>query len=48
MELTDERKKCFRRYFDDVDVRRQANLEFANFFGGREGFHDVDSFKGQR
>ncbi|KAH1231862.1 hypothetical protein GmHk_09G024656 [Glycine max] len=48
VELTDERKKCFRRYFDDVDVRRQANLEFANFFGGREGFHDVDSFKGQR
>ncbi|KAH1133565.1 hypothetical protein GYH30_012105 [Glycine max] len=26
VELTDERKKCFRIYFDDMDVRRQVNL----------------------
>jgi len=43
--LTDERKKYFGRYFDDVDVRRQVNLEFANFSGGREGFHHVDSLR---
>ncbi|KAL5187080.1 hypothetical protein HKD37_05G012820 [Glycine soja] len=41
VELTDERKKCFRIYFDDMDVRRQ----FANFSGGREGFHDADSLR---
>ena len=33
LELTQERKKCFKRYFDDVDVRREVNLEFANFSG---------------
>ncbi|KAH1249649.1 hypothetical protein GmHk_05G012961 [Glycine max] len=37
VELTDERKKCFRIYFDDMD--------FANFSGGREGFHDADSLR---
>ncbi|KAL3032428.1 hypothetical protein AAZX31_02G083100 [Glycine max] len=45
VELSDERKKCFRRYFDDVNVSRQVNLEFANFSSGREGFHDVDSLR---
>jgi len=32
VEHTDERKKCLRRYFDDVDVRRQVDLEIAKFF----------------
>jgi len=31
------------RYFDDPNVRRQVNIEFANFSDGREGFDDVDS-----
>ena len=26
-----------------MDVKRQVNLEFANFSDGREGFDDVDS-----
>jgi len=43
VELTLERNKCFKRYFVDMDVRRQVNLEFANFYDGREGFYDVDS-----
>ncbi|KAJ1403740.1 Ribonuclease H-like superfamily [Sesbania bispinosa] len=43
MELTLERMKCFKRYFVDVDVRRQVNVEFANFSDGREGFDDIDS-----
>ncbi|KAJ1377248.1 Ribonuclease H-like superfamily [Sesbania bispinosa] len=42
-ELTLERMKCFKRYFVDVDVRRQVNVEFANFSDGREGFDDIDS-----
>ena len=33
------------RYFDDPDVRRQVNIEFANFSDGREGFDDVDSLR---
>ena len=45
VELIDEMKKCFRRYFDDVDVRRQVNLEFAIFSGERKDFHDVDSLR---
>jgi len=45
VKLTNERKKCFKRYFDDVDVRRQVNLEFANFSNGREAFHNVDSLR---
>ena len=42
VELTLEIKKCLKRYFVDVDVRRHVNVEFANFFDGREGFDDVD------
>jgi len=41
-ELTQERKKCFMRYFNDTDVRRQVNIEFAKFLDGREDFSDVD------
>jgi len=33
------------RYFDDPDVRRQVNIEFAMFSNGREDFHDVDSLR---
>jgi len=33
------------RYFDDLDVRRQVNIEFANFSNGREDFHEVDSLR---
>jgi len=43
VELTHERKKCFMRYFNDVDVRRQANIEFANFSYEGEDFADADS-----
>ena len=42
VELTHERKKCLMRYFDDVDVKRQENIEFANFSDEREDFADVD------
>ena len=44
-ELTHERLKCFKRYFDDDNERRQVNLEFANFSGGREDFDDIDSLR---
>lgn len=43
IELTRERVKCFKRYFIDDDVRRQVNVEFANFSDGRQGFDDLDS-----
>ncbi|KAL2341147.1 hypothetical protein Fmac_009087 [Flemingia macrophylla] len=43
LELTRERMKCFKRYFVDVEVRRQVNVEFANFTDGREGFDDIES-----
>jgi len=33
------------KYFDDVDVRRQANLEFANFSNEREDFADPDAIR---
>ena len=42
-ELTNERVKCLKRYFPNVEDRRKVNLEFANFSGGREGFDDCDS-----
>jgi len=38
-------KKCLKRYFDDVDVRRQVNFEFANFLGRLEDFVDDDSIR---
>jgi len=44
-ELTREKKKCFKRYFDDADVRRQVNMEFTNFSNGREYFVDFDSLR---
>jgi len=33
------------RYFDDVDVKRQENIEFANFSDEREDFADVNSVR---
>jgi len=33
------------RYFDDPDVKRQVNKEFANFSNESEEFHDVDSLR---
>ena len=45
MKLTHEKKKCFKRYFDDVGVMRQVNIEFANFSNGMEGFVGVDSLR---
>jgi len=30
-------------YFDNLDVRREVNIEFANFSNGREDFDVVDS-----
>jgi len=38
MELTLEKKKCFKRFFVDADVRRHVNVEFANFLDGREDY----------
>jgi len=43
VEPTHERKKCFMRYFDYVDVRRQVNIKLANFLVGRKYFADVVS-----
>lgn len=43
MELTTERLKCFKRFFNDAEERRIVNTEFANFSDGREGFDDTDS-----
>jgi len=37
--------KCFKRYFDDDNERRQVNVEFVNFSGGREGFGDINSIR---
>jgi len=31
------------RYFDDPNVRREVNIEFANFSSESEEFHNVDS-----
>ena len=42
MELTHERKKCFKRYVNDIVVRTQVNIEFANFSDIKEDFTDVD------
>ena len=33
------------KYFDDVDVRRQSNLEFANFSNEREDFVDANAIR---
>jgi len=40
--LTYERKKYFKRYFDDANVRTRVNIKFANFSDGSEDFGDVD------
>jgi len=37
-----KKNKCFKRYFDDVDVRKHINIEFANFSDERKSFADVD------
>jgi len=38
VKLTHERKKCFKKYFDNADVRRQVNIEFVNFLDRKENF----------
>ena len=43
MELTNERAKCLKRYFPNMEGRGKVNLMFANFLDGREGFDDCDS-----
>nr|XP_007144620.1 hypothetical protein PHAVU_007G170700g [Phaseolus vulgaris]ESW16614.1 hypothetical protein PHAVU_007G170700g [Phaseolus vulgaris] len=48
VEITHERNKCFMRYFDDADVRKQVNIEFVNFSNGREDFADVDSLRDRK
>lgn len=43
VELTREMNKCFKRYFDYVNIRRQLNIEFVNFLDEREDFVDTKS-----
>ncbi|WCJ24667.1 hAT transposon superfamily [Euphorbia peplus] len=43
VEISNERNKCFRRYFPNSDERRQVMVEFANFSSLRHDFSDVDS-----
>jgi len=45
VKLTNERKKCFKKYFDDAGLRRQVNIECANFTNGRKDFANVDSLQ---
>jgi len=45
MELTYEKKNCVERFSDDVDVRRQVNIKFANFSNGREDVVDINSLR---
>ena len=45
MELAYERKNCFKRYFDDGDVKIQVNIEFANLLGGMKDFANVESLR---
>ncbi|GAV67734.1 DUF659 domain-containing protein/Dimer_Tnp_hAT domain-containing protein, partial [Cephalotus follicularis] len=43
VELSEERNKCLRRYFPDVEERRLVNQEFARFSGGLDAFGSFDS-----
>ncbi|WCJ21049.1 hAT transposon superfamily [Euphorbia peplus] len=43
IEISNERNKCFRRYFPKADERRQILVEYTNFSSLRHDFGDVDS-----
>ncbi|GAV92311.1 Dimer_Tnp_hAT domain-containing protein [Cephalotus follicularis] len=45
VELSEERNKCLRRYFPDVEERRLVNQEFARFSGGLDAFGSFDSLE---
>jgi len=38
-------KNVYKRYFNDADIRRQVNIEFANFSEEIEDSSDVDSLR---
>ena len=44
MKLTLQKEEIFKRYFVDVNVKRQVNLELENFFDRKSNFDDVNSF----
>ncbi|XP_050209053.1 uncharacterized protein LOC126659729 [Mercurialis annua] len=43
LEISNERKQCFRRFFPNADDRRKVQIEFAKFSSLREEFGDFDS-----
>ncbi|GAV85946.1 LOW QUALITY PROTEIN: Dimer_Tnp_hAT domain-containing protein, partial [Cephalotus follicularis] len=45
VELSEERNKCLRRYFPDVEERRLVNQEIARFSKGLDAFGSFDSLE---
>ncbi|KAG5523737.1 hypothetical protein RHGRI_030653 [Rhododendron griersonianum] len=44
-EVTNERKKCLKMYFDDSIMRTKANMEYAKFSTKDGPFADIDSIE---
>ncbi|XP_058180057.1 uncharacterized protein LOC131298593 [Rhododendron vialii] len=44
-EVTNERKKCLKRYLNDSTERTKANMEYAKFSTKEGSFSDVDSIE---
>lgn len=44
-EIIQETKKCFRKYFPDIEERTRVNLEYANFAYINGDFRDFDSIQ---
>ncbi|KAL6557390.1 hypothetical protein OROMI_017740 [Orobanche minor] len=45
IELSEERNKCFKRYFPNSEARTSVNVEFARFSGQMDTFGSADSIE---
>ncbi|GAV71715.1 LOW QUALITY PROTEIN: hypothetical protein CFOL_v3_15205, partial [Cephalotus follicularis] len=45
MEINQERTKCIRKYFPNLEERNKVNMEYAEFVGKNGDFRDFDSIE---
>ncbi|GAV56480.1 LOW QUALITY PROTEIN: Dimer_Tnp_hAT domain-containing protein, partial [Cephalotus follicularis] len=45
MEINQERTKCIRKYFPNLEDRNKVNMEYAEFVGKNGDFRDFDSIE---
>ncbi|GAV74567.1 DUF659 domain-containing protein/Dimer_Tnp_hAT domain-containing protein [Cephalotus follicularis] len=46
-EINQERTKCIRKYFPNLEKRNKVNMEYAEFIGKNGDFRDFDSIENQ-